>query len=247
MVGCVICNDNNYIIVRDGKTSAARECSCVPAKRLGQQLKKAGLPQRYCSITLEDYVLSDTSPQSLRMAAQQARRYVDMYMPGQTNPGLLFVGSVGTGKTHLAVSILRELVTAKGVSGSFYDFRELLTKVKATYQPGSSIGELSVLDPVMRSEVVVLDELGAMKQTDWVTDCIEHILNARYNASKTTIITTNYANRAREEARGEMSRAMQADTLRDRIGTRMHSRLQEMCHVVEMQGPDYRTRRKEGG
>lgn len=247
MVGCVICNDNNYIIVRDGNTSAARECACVPAKRLGQQLKKAGLPQRYCSITLDDYVLSETSPQSLRIAAQQARRYVDEYVPGQTNPGLLFVGSVGVGKTHLAVSVLRELVTTKGVSGSFYDFRELLTKVKATYQPGSSMGELSVLEPVMRSEIVVLDELGAMKQTEWVTDCIEQILNARYNDNKATIITTNYANRPREEGRGEMSRAMQAETLRDRVGTRMHSRLQEMCRVVEMQGPDYRSRTKQGG
>jgi len=87
----------------------------------------------------------------------------------------------------------------------------------------------------------VLDELGASKPTDWVWDTVAHILNTRYNDRKTTIITTNYANVA--PGSGELTGARAAvreETLGDRIGERMRSRLQEMCVVVEMTGMDFR-------
>ncbi len=241
---CPICNDSNMVIVQEDGKQFARECSCMPEKRLAAQLRKAGLPERYRTITLADYKLPKGSAPSLVAAALKARRYVEEYLPGQYNRGLLLVGSVGVGKTHLAVSILRELMTTKGVAGAFYDFRELLTKVKATYNAGSSLGELAVLGPVFKAELLVLDELGAMKLTDWVFDTIEHIINARYNDGKTTIITTNYPMTEPEPAANEYARAAQVETLRERIGARMHSRLQEMCDVVEMNGPDYRARRK---
>jgi DNA replication protein DnaC len=90
--------------------------------------------------------------------------------------------------------------------------------------------------------VLVLDELGASKPTDWVWDTVAHILNTRYNDRRTTIITTNYANLAPFAA--ESNRAMREDSLGDRIGERMRSRLQEMCVVVEMQGEDFRQKVK---
>lgn len=239
---CEICNGTNFVLVIEDGKQFARECVCVPGKRLEGQLRRALLPERYRKITIADYDTKSVEP-SLRAAALKAKRYVEEYLPGQPNRGLLFVGDVGVGKTHLAVAILRELVTAKGVTGSFYDFRELLAKVKTTYQPGSDVGELAVLGPVMSAELIVLDELGAAKLTDWVFDTIEHIINARYNDGKTTIITTNYANTVAEASADPYARAMTQETLRDRIGARMHSRLQQMCDVVEMHGQDWRARR----
>lgn len=239
---CKICNDTNLVVVVEDGKQFARECECVPAKRLDGQLRRALLPERYRKITIADYETKNVDA-SLRAAAHKAKRYVEEYLPGQPNRGLLFVGDVGVGKTHLAVAILRELVTKKGVTGSFYDFRELLTKVKTTYQPGSAVGELAVLGPVMSAELVVLDELGAAKLTDWVFDIIEHVINARYNDGKTTIITTNYSNAVAEPSGNEYARALTQETLRDRIGARMHSRLQQMCDVVEMHGQDWRARR----
>jgi DNA replication protein DnaC len=88
---------------------------------------------------------------------------------------------------------------------------------------------------------LVLDELGAAKPSDWVWDTVAHILNTRYNDRRTTIITTNYANAGPLGAEGGAAKAaMRDETLGDRIGERMRSRLQEMCVVVEMNGTDFR-------
>jgi DNA replication protein DnaC len=128
----------------------------------------------------------------------------------------------------------------------FYDYRELLKQVQNSYNRSVEATELEVLRPVFEAEVLVLDELGASKPTDWVWDTVAHILNARYNDRRTTIITTNYANLpplGASESNGAKA-AMREETLGDRIGERMRSRLQEMCVVVEMQGEDFRQKVK---
>ena len=91
--------------------------------------------------------------------------------------------------------------------------------------------ELDVLRPVFDAEVLVLDELGATIPTDWVRDTMYQIINKRYNDRKLTILTTNYSD-IRESDREQ--------TLEDRIGTRLRSRLYEMCTKVVMDGGDYR-------
>jgi DNA replication protein DnaC len=105
---------------------------------------------------------------------------------------------------------------------------------------------MQILAPVFEAEVLVLDELGASKPTDWVWDTVAHILNTRYNDRRTTIITTNYANHAplTDSGKSDAGKAMREDTLGDRIGERMRSRLLEMCVVVEMQGEDFRQKVK---
>ena len=110
--------------------------------------------------------------------------------------GLLLIGPVGVGKTHLAVGIIRELIQQKGIGCLFYDYRELLKEIQNSYNPSVSATELSILRPVFEAEVLVLDELGAVKPTDWVWDTVSHILNTRYNDKRTTIITTNYPDEA---------------------------------------------------
>ena len=157
-------------------------------------------------------------------------------------------GSIGVGKTHLAVGILQALVQERGATGLFYDYRELLKQVQNSYNRQVFATELEILAPVFEAEVLVLDELGASKPTDWVWDTVAHILNTRYNDRRTTIITTNYANAgplgtAFEQATGPISQARfssREETLGDRIGERMRSRLQEMCVVVDMNGVDFR-------
>ncbi len=105
----------------------------------------------------------------------------------------MLTGSIGVGKTHLAVGILQALVTERGATGLFYDYRELLKQVQNSYNRQVQATELEILAPVFDAEVLVLDELGASKPTDWVWDTVAHILNTRYNDRRTTIITTNYA------------------------------------------------------
>jgi DNA replication protein DnaC len=83
--------------------------------------------------------------------------------------------------------------------------------------------------------------LGAVKPTEWVWDTVSLILNTRYNDRRTTIITTNFPDLPPSTASGA-ARAAREETLGDRIGERMRSRLQEMCRKIEMQGQDFRQR-----
>jgi DNA replication protein DnaC len=145
--------------------------------------------------------------------------------------GLLFIGSCGVGKTHLSVSLLKQIILEKRDKGLFYDFRDLLREIQNSWNPVSQSSELEVLRPVLAADVLVLDELGANKPSEWVRDTIAHIINCRYNDKKLTIFTSNYPDTA--EHPGE-------ETLTDRIGARLRSRLYEMCKVVEMTGEDFR-------
>jgi len=166
--------------------------------------------------------------------------------------GLLFMGAAGVGKTHLAVAIIKGLLS-KGFACLFTEFGSLLKEIQGSYNPISRSSELRVLAPVYQADVLVLDELGATIPTDWVRDTMYQIINKRYNDKKLTIFTTNYLDETRIEKREEpestsrtFSRKVNAEriremtTLEDRIGTRLRSRLYEMCHEVLIEGEDYR-------
>jgi DNA replication protein DnaC len=224
-----------------------RDCACRLERRTARALTRSRIPKRYEHCTLEDF---DTdfagATRSLQAAHLLAKKFVEGYPVETGGTGLLLTGSIGVGKTHLATGILRSLVLERGVTGLFCDYRELLKQVQNSYNRQVQATELEILEPVFEAEVLVLDELGASKPTDWVWDTVAHILNTRYNDRRTTIITTNYANAAPlgtglELAGSGSARALvREETLGDRIGERMRSRLQEMCVVVEMLGKDLR-------
>ena len=108
----------------------------------------------------------------------------------------------------------------------------LLKEIQASYNPVSQTSESKVLAPVFEAEVLVLDELGAVKPTDWVRDTMMQIINTRYNNRRLTIFTTNYFDDHHHHPADEI--------LEDRIGVRLRSRLHEMCKTVIIEGADYR-------
>jgi DNA replication protein DnaC len=113
----------------------------------------------------------------------------------------------------------------------FYEFGSLLKEIQNSYNPVLQTSQYKVLAPVFEAEVLVLGELGASKPTDWVRDTVMQIINTCYNDKKLTIFTTNYLD-GRPSERDE--------TLKDRIGVRLRSRLYEMCKTVQIEGDDYR-------
>ena len=230
------------LVTADGR-HVAEACECRHEQRIYQLHRRAQIPPRYQGCTLENYQTSFAeADKSLWPALNMARGFVDGYPATTNGNGLLFTGSIGVGKTHLAVGILQALVLEKSVQALFCDYRELLKEIGNSYNPQVSATELEVLRPVFEAEVLVLDELGAAKPTDWVWDTVAHILNTRYNDHRTTIITTNYVNAAPGGAAGMTvaARAAREETLGDRIGERMRSRLAEMCVTITMSGADYR-------
>jgi len=206
-------------------------------------LARCRIPPRYEHCTLESF---EPGSASLRSALEKAVAFCEGYphLGADEGLGLLFTGDNGVGKTHLAVAVLRELVTRKGASGQFWDFHGLIREIKSSYDPETKTTELMVLQPVVEADVLVLDDLGAWKMTDWMNDTLFFVLNGRYMAKRPTVITTNYQDVTREEV-------LAADSMRrreflvERIGQRLRSRLMEMCLVVRIQGSDHRQARQQ--
>ncbi len=239
---CPICEGVGLVRVVDvtGKW-VSRPCQCQEMEREERRIAAARIPQRYRDCTLDTYEIYHGADRSLAEALFQARRFVEEYPAGTAGKGLLFTGSIGVGKTHLAVGVLQRLVRERGVKGLFCDYRELLKNIQNSYNPQVNTTELELLKPVFAAEVLVLDDLGAQKPNDWVWDTVALVLNSRYNDKLTTIITTNYADLP--AGAGDLSsaeRAAREPTLGDRIGDRMLSRLAEMCIRVKMTGKDCR-------
>jgi len=233
-------------IASAGGATVIETCECQLELRVTRLLHRASIPARYEHCSFDSYEASfPGADRSLAAAHLMARRFVDGYPATTAGRGLLLTGSIGVGKTHLAVGILQALIVEKGVRGLFCDYRELLKEIQHSYNPQVATTEMEILRPVFHAEVLVLDELGAAKPTDWVWDTVALVLNTRYNDKRTTIITTNYADQPPGGVNGSngsngAARAMREETLGDRIGERMRSRLAEMCVMVEMRGEDFR-------
>jgi DNA replication protein DnaC len=240
---CPVCGGSGW---KSGPDRRVARCECRLKSRADSLLASARIPKRYEHCELSNFEFDGPHAHLMR-ARMAACRFVEEYSLGvaKDNPGLLLIGSIGVGKTHLAVGIIKELILSKGVPCLFYDYRELLKQIQNSYNESVKATELEVLRPVFETEVLVLDELGAVKPTEWVWDTVSLILNTRYNDNRTTIITTNYPDDAAREANGhsEFARAQRAarsETLGDRIGERMRSRLHEMCRIIKMEGADFR-------
>lgn len=219
---CSVCSGSGWAPCDGG----VRRCSCTQSRRVERLFAEARIPKRYEHCDLDSYL---PNHESQKRAKLFVRRFVDKYP--QVDHGLLFMGTCGVGKTHLAVSLLRQVIVEKGDGGLFYDFRDLLREIQSSWNSVSQASELDILRPVLDARVLVLDELGANKPTDWVRDTIAHIINYRYNDKKLTIFTSNYLDSPGKS--GE-------ESLSDRVGVRLRSRLYEMCREVEIQGKDFR-------
>ena len=236
---CEICFGTGVEVI-PGK--GARPCSCRSRDSKQKSLAAARIPPRYASCSLDNFKSEPNSSQNI--AFRYSCRLVLDYPA--VDRGLLFTGPVGVGKTHLAVAILKGLIE-KGVSCLFCESGALLKRIQDSYNPISNTSEMRVLAPVLQAEVLVLDELGSAIQTEWVRDTIYQIINTRYNERKLTIFTTNYSDErppgvdhsADTQSSNKGSIAKES-TLEDRIGSRLRSRLYEMCHKIEIKGEDYR-------
>jgi DNA replication protein DnaC len=237
---CPVCSGSGWKSSASGRQVV--RCDCRLKSRAESLLASARIPKRYEHCELSNFEFEGPH-RNLAPARMSACKFVEEY-PLETT-GLLLIGSIGAGKTHLAVGIIKELITSKGIPCLFYDYRELLKQIQNSYNESVRATELEVLRPVFETEVLVLDELGAVKPTEWVWDTVSLILNTRYNNNRTTIITTNYPDDAPHDSgsSSEFARAQRAargETLGDRIGERMRSRLHEMCRIVKMDGADFR-------
>ena len=240
-------------------------CDCTCEDRAARVLRRARIPTRYEHCDFENFDTKlyggETGPEfpkwnhSLEQAKLVTEAFARDY-PAGSAAGLLILGPCGAGKTHLAVSALREIVL-RGHTGLFYDYRELLKEIQDSYNPESQASELGVLEPVLTADVLLLDDLGSNKPSPWALETVGHILNSRYNEKRITLLTTNYldisepgsspAPRSPRLPSGQAVSPAREDSLTDRLGMRIRSRLYEMCRTVELFAPDYRKEVRQVG
>ncbi len=266
---CPLCRGTGWKLVprpdgAAGKLAVA--CDCGMEERADRVIERAHIPKRYENCDFESYEtdLADGknyAPQhadSLKHAKMIAQGFVRDY-PGSDQAGLLFMGNSGAGKTHLAIAALKELIR-RGHTGYFCEYGSLLREIQNSYRATSEVTEMRILDPVLSVEVLVIDDIGCIKPSDWVRDTIGYILNTRYveasrdlSQPRCTILTTNYLDDPKTEAEptksvgGRYVAPVREESLAQRIGERMRSRLYEMCRTVEMSAPDFRRAVRQAG
>lgn len=235
---CERCKGTGWQIVVENGVERAKRCDCVRVNAPDKAFSTARIPPRYQECEFENYI-----PQAA--GQRRAKGLVMKYAEGYpvldeffSESSLLFSGGAGRGKTHLAIATLKGLIR-KGVPCLFVDFHELLAEIRNSYDERSQSAELEILRPVLAIDVLLLDDLGSQRTTEWVQDTVFHIINQRYNNRKPLIVTTNLTM--------EPERTSSAETLQDRLGYRVVSRLYEMCTPIELDGLDYRKDVRKAG
>ena len=246
---CPHCGDTGYVLIeRDGMTSA-RRCECRAETRSANIWETAGIPPNFQNDSFDNFrvpsmqehpVAHSILSQAMTIAAGYA-----MEFPTAPKPGLLFAGDAGCGKTHLAVATVRRLIE-KGFDTVFWDYQTLIEQIRASYDPETRGSNKDAYQSALDAEVLMLDDLGAYRSSDWVEDVVTGIITHRCNHRKPLIATTNLpdAEMGGKDVVRLTESAAKYDlrkTLTEQIGIRARSRLFEMCTIVKMFGaPDYR-------
>ena len=223
---CEICHGTRWKSVMVDGVERLTRCDCWRSVVIQKNLADARIPPKFARAELTTYK-PDTDSQ--RDALRLAKKFVESFPVEQK--GLVFHGPTGVGKTHLAIGLLKAVIRDKGARGYFFQTTELLRLVRETYNRSVDETEMEVLRPVLEADVLVLDDLGVEKTSEWVQETLGLVINTRYNARRATIVTSNLRDPIDNT---DMNSFMV------QLGGRSRSRLLEMCEWVEVQGADIR-------
>ena len=216
-----ICDGDGFVV--DEETRMATPCRCR-----GQQVERrrarslsAVIPRKYRGVSFDRSPVSEMPESVVREIRRYSRTIEEQLGSGR---GLWLFGDNGTGKTTLAMLVSRTALDA-GHSVAIYSVPRLLAEIRATFESDSEGSYVGFLDRLARVDLLHLDDLGAEKTSPWVLEQLYAIVNARYEAERSIVLTTNLVD---------------ADELAEQVGKRAVSRLEEMCEVIPLRGADWR-------
>jgi DNA replication protein DnaC len=225
-MSCSLCNGTGWKAIV-GDAGRVTRCDCWREATTTKLVGAARIPSRYQHCTVSTFVTYEN--EGLLRTVRACQKFADEFPT--VDKGLVLIGPPGIGKSHLAVAVLKQAILTRGARGIFYDVRELLKLIRSTYNPVVKTAEMEILQPVMDADLLVLDDIGAEKTSEWVEETLNLIVNTRYNERRPTIFTSNFE---------EKDDRTDPDSLLVRVGFRMHSRLYEMCEFLEYDGADFR-------
>ncbi|MFU8805786.1 MAG: ATP-binding protein [Bradymonadaceae bacterium] len=248
---CPGCDGQDFTFVEDEQGYRyVQDCVvCTALKSKLRAFNDARIPARYHDhhATLQAFQTHETSGAAtgkpignLPRVKLQLYDWAKGFVPGDR--GFLLHGNVGTGKTHLLAAVVRHLTLEKGITARFMEFSHLLSQLREGFDQGR--GEAALLGPLVDVPVLAIDELGKGRNNDWQLSVIDEIISKRYNRGLTTLCTTNYLleQTSPNTDNPAFRRQLLAETLSERVGERIYSRLFEMADFLSIEAPDYRKR-----
>jgi DNA replication protein DnaC len=219
------CDGGGFVI--DDETNTASDCRCRAQRMARARARTVSgvIPRRYRGVSFD-------RPPVTQIAAPvvaAVRRYVTHIDERlDAGRGLWLFGSVGTGKTTLAMLVSRHAREA-GRTVAIYSLPRLLVEIRATFQDDKTGSYVDLLDRLQDVDLLHLDDVGTEKTTPWVLEQLYALVNARYEDERAIMITTN----------------LERDELAQQIGERTVSRLEEMCELLPLWGADARQQRPD--
>jgi len=248
---CALCEGTGWKRVERSGLSGVTRCECAAATRTEALKEHSNIPPQYLNASLDTFIVPDDLPpmarKNLNTAKMQVRSFIREF-PAAERPGLLLLSeSNGVGKTHLAVAAMRALLD-KGHECVFWDYQNLLDRIRSGYNAASGAADREAYRSALDAEILVLDDLGAHRVTEWVEDTVTAIITYRCNNRKPLIATTNLPD---PDLAGQVveyktpgGTPVYKKTLTETIGPRARSRLFEMCRLVRiLDVEDYRVKR----
>lgn len=228
---CKVCKDFREMDVEfdGGKVDVPLLCKCMKEEKEKENLEKKKQEFEFKLASLERKLNIDTSYKNIpeddgtkKNISSMVEKYVEnfnsMY---KENLGLLFYGSVGSGKSFYAKNIVKKL-QAKNILATCISLSTMVVMFQ-----NFDVNKIEILDALNSFDLIVIDDVGSERNTSFATEIVYTILESRLNSKKPTIFTTN----------------LSLETLnspRDITYKRIYERIIEMCVKVEFKGKSKR-------
>lgn len=202
------------------------------SKRVERIIKNSKMSKRNLNYKFDNFAPNTSNKKVL----DNLKNYSEKLVKDIEKKGLILIGNNGVGKTHLACSIANKLIE-NGTPVIYGTLINLLAELRNSYDTDNNISEMEIIKLYENVDLLIIDDLGKEKPSEWGLEKLFTIVNSRYENNLPVIITTNYNQNSLVE---RLSLNGEIETAKSII-----SRLYEMCYLVKIDDIDHRIKKKK--